>query len=820
MNLREFLQTVVTGPEEGGWFCLATSSPSTSWVEEWYQWPNDLNAIEQRVESVKSTRNVYFSSYLFEERSSLKENVLPTRTIQADLDEADPQQIGIPPTVLVQTSPGRHQAYWVLTDGPLDLDTHEVLSRKLTYAISRCDRSGWPLGRKVRVPGTLNFKYLDGPKPIETVSTTGKLRPSSDFELLPDVSRAVSEPYDSGFLDSPPVLQTQPLELLTKYRDKIGKSYVQYSHRQPDRSAALWGLTCALFRAGATREDAFWLAKHSANNKFSDLRHNGDRELAKDVLRAEQVVRSAQMDPRALIAQARRLGGPVSERRQMMYEIVIQSLKERGDFIRTYGEYPYYIQRDVGRPVMVTRHSEYLSMLLDIQYGLNDVEVDSNYVRASICAYSQSLPQNGVAAALSYFDKDLNVMLIHTGRKDVMRITANSIERVSNGSYGVVFPWDNSCEPFAPAYTDDDWGESMFGRVMPGVDGLANIVGLDRDQAMAMLKVWMIFLLMREAASSKPILVTLGQPGGGKTMLFKKIYRVLYGKYRSISSVTTPDDFDHGVATDAFYALDNVDTWEKWLPDRVALSAAVSDIRKRKLYTDADIITVRRQALVGISAHNPKFGREDVADRMLIFTFQRLQYFHSDVDIVDTVYAKRNEIWGGIVRDIQRVLASPKPNSSEVPQFRIEDFAKLGFWIARAIGCADAFSSGILRAKTGQRNFTLEDDYVLVSAIRKYVEKVESAGEPHTPGQLWGQLALYSDDRQSFERMYRNSVALGKKLWSMNDALKEIFDLRWEVDSTRASRVWSFRLKERRNGTIEGSGSDGVVGADVARSAE
>ena len=786
MQLADFLSTVITAKE--GYFCLALGA-NGGWVEEWYRWPKDIDKIVARAQKTFSEYNVYFSSYLFAAPQSTKDNVLPTRTIQADLDHADVLHLPKPPTVLVETSPGRHQAYWVLKEA-LDPEAHEVLSRKITYAIPDCDRSGWPLGRKVRLPSTLNYKYLDGPKEIKIVASSMKSYPVADFELLPDVPHAVAEKYDDGFLDGPTPIDIHPLELLEGIKDRIpSKVYIQYNTPAKDRSAALWALLCAGFRAGLNRDQVFWLAKGSTNNKFADLRHHGDRELSKDVLRAEAVVHSAGTDERAIVLEARRMNVPVIEKRQHIQDLIIQFMKQNGDFIHTTADTAWYVRRDVGRPIHISPRSEYLDTLLDLQFGLNLTETDQAYVVAGLCSYSKTIPVNGVQAALSYFDTDSHTLLLHTGRKDVIRITQDAIERVTDGSYGVIFPWQNAIEAFSPSYAPlpngEDWGEVLFGQ------SVNSIIGMERHHALAILKVWLMFLLFRNASISRPILATFGQPGAGKSTLFRKTYAFLYGRQKSLGSVTTPDDFDHSVASDPLVVLDNVDTWERWLPDRLALSASTSDIVKRKLYTDADTVVLKRQALVGITAHNPRFGREDVADRLLLLTLKRLSHFVPEGVIMADIARHRNALWGAIIRDAQRVLQTPMP--ADHPQFRVEDFARLGAWIATALGIYDDFAGALEKIRFGQKSFTLEEESILVNAIRTMLAREKEGVQPRTAGQLWTALEAASGDALAFSKAYRNSVYLGKKLWSLQDALKQIFEIEATYDYGRAARVWTIR---------------------------
>lgn len=798
MDTKTFLQSVVTA-DQPGYFCLAVGS-GTEWLENWYKWPEDIDKIVERADSQKNSANVYFSSYLFKAPQSTKDNVLPSLTIQADLDDADIRQLPRPASILVETSPGRHQAYWILdSDELLPLEEHEALSRKITYSIPLCDRSGWALGRKVRIPNTFNHKYLDGPKPVKVISTSTTYEPAI-FEALPEVPQFVIDHFDPNFLENPQGSTELGLELLEKIKDAIPvKVYIAYSYQQSDRSEALWALMCWAFKAGLTRAEVFTLARESANNKFSELKHRGDQDLAKDVLRAEHTVRSGEDDPRTAVYNILKAQLAPMDKKRQVYSTVLETMQKQGEFLHTHGGFGWYIRRDIGRPIAVTVMSEQLQALLDLQFGLNSTEVEARYVIHGLRAFVANAQENAQYASLSFYDKEKPHLLLHSGRKDVLCITGSSIDRVVDGAFNVVFPWTPATEAFTPITREGvDWGEELFGNGTRGygssVDNLSNMTPA---QGMALFKVWFMFLLFRNAANTKPIIATFGQPGAGKTTVFKKVYTILYGRHRSVSAVTNMDDFDHATATDPLVVLDNVDTWEKWLPDRLAISAGTSDVIKRKLYTDTDTIVLRRQAVLAVTAHNPKFGREDVADRLLLFSFVRLQHFMSEELILSDIYNKRNHIWGAIVKDIQKVLstAMPDPKNEEVPQFRIEDFARIGMWIAKALGCADDFRSSIEDVKSSQQNFTLEEDGLLVACIVKYVQKNGQAEQELTANDLWMKLAQQADDQRAFSTVYRNSVVLSKKMSAMQESLRKIVDITQDTNAN-GHRVWTIRAKE------------------------
>lgn len=812
MNIREFLQMVITAPE--GSFCLALGPTSNyGWREYWFHWPEDLDKIVEAATAAAPDHNVYFSTYLSDSGSSLKTHVLPSRTIQADLDNADIYQIPIPPTILIQTSPGRHQGYWLLSEA-LSPEAHEILSRKITYSIPGCDRSGWPIGRKVRVLGTLNHKYSEGPHEIVFQGNGSSLRTYTpeEIELLEDsTGDSINPDDDDRFLQSPPQdIGTPPREFFSSVRDRLPATVRnQYDTRVSDRSKALWSLACAGFRAGLDRDQVFFLCKNSANNKFEDLRMHSDRELAKDVLRAELVVRSRIPNPRAQVLEARLAQGPSLLKHQQLASIIQGHMKQVGTFIKTEDDRVWYIRTDIGRPIMISHHSEQLDVLLDYMFDLNSSDGDQRFITHNLTAFAQGLPTNGRIGSLSYYDPETNSMFLHTGHRDIIHITTSSINRLSNGAYGIIFPWINDGRPFTPTIDrarfngfahGHHWSDILF-------DGfLGNIVNMSQEESKALLKVWLLFILFRADAESRPLLALFGQPGGGKTTLAKCFYELLFGMH-ALEAITDEDDYDQAMISRPLAIYDGVDSWEKWFPDRFSQSTTNTKVRRRKLYTDADEFFATRQAIVGVTAHNPHFGREDIFDRMLVFLFERFSKHSSETEIINKIATLRNLLWAGIVDDIQIILRTPRPTIEETPEFRIADFGYIGRWIARGLGCEDAFVAGLPNMVTEQKVFTIEDDHLLVTAMKSWMRRLQEVGFSaqddagpdawKTPSQLWSILEAHSgDETMAFGKRYKNAVVLGKKLWVMHDVLKALFTIETKFDASRGSRIWKIRPKE------------------------
>jgi hypothetical protein len=782
LDLASFLKTVIT--TERGYFCLATGKPTDNghqqWAETWYQWPDEIDNIVSAALRLRNEFNVYFSAHLFETKNSAKKYVLPSRTIQCDLDEALPP-VNNQPSVLVMTSPDRYQGYWLL-DKPIDNGTLEGISRKLTYSIPYSDHSGWSLGHKMRLPETFNYKYSDGIKNIYIVSTSlGTYVPP---EYQPEISDDEWKPEPLG---------TGVRKLwIEEIRPRLPRSIVsKYDKKQKDRSGALWALMRALFNLGYDRNTVFWIAEASANNKWRDVKYgDGQAALVKDILRAEAASDIEADNDREAIKAFRALPGPAHDKREMIAEYVYKRMTEFGTFISTPDGTDWYIVKSQGQPIIISERSLALKALLDNRFGLNASEPEQRYTVNFLLTQARLKSKRGTLAILSHYSAQENALLLHCGDSEVIYIDHEGFSRLSNGDLGLVFPWRMGETPFEPDMENPLDITSMFEGCFD------NLIEISKEQAMALCRSWLVFLLCRNEAIGRPLFALFGQPGSGKTTLFRRIYALLYGPSKSINTITKPEEYDHAVATDPFVVFDNVDTWSNWLPDKLALSAAASDLQKRKLYTDFDTVIIKRQALIGITAHNPQFRREDIVDRLIMLNFHRLPEFAPEAKILGHVLVNRNRLWGAMVNDLVKVIKTPMPADSEVPQFRVNDFARIGLWAARALGYERDFIAAIKANKSEQVNFNLEEENLLIDTIRRWLlRRGDEPTDYYSPSDLWDAWKVSARDYDAFERAYKNPLRLGRKLWALHDTLKNVFaiDYAWSEDT--GQRTWKIEAK-------------------------
>jgi len=778
METIDFLNKVVTTPQ--GYFVLATYDGN--WKEQWYEWPKDVPSIINEAAIVEC--DCYFSSYLFDSPRSLKANTLPSKTIQADLDNADILTLELSPSILVQTSRARHQGYWLLGES-LDLEAHERLSKKITYGIPECDHSGWAVGRKVRLPNTNNCKYGDKQR-VTVAHVSDKIYTRGELELgfITNEVEVNGEIGDEEFIYYPDQEFTVgPQEFLENVRDNLPPKVVaQYNVVAEDRSAALWALECALFRAGLNKYEVYYLAKNCANNKFASLKINASRELAKDVLRAE---RAGVYDPKSAITAIRQMKLGVVEKKLAIKDTSIAIMKASGTFARGKDTVGWYVHQ--GKPIPIAPKSSELTAFLENTLGLNYTEPEQHYVLSGLISYAAALPPVATIGALSHYDIATNTLYLHTGRKQVLQISAKGISHVLNGSNGLIFPWHLSFEPFVPLASDINWAQALFG------DSLSDVIGLSYEESLALLRVWLLFILFRDLAEARPILAIFGQPGSGKSAMLRRVFAVFYGTEKKIGGISSSNDFDTQTSNFPFVVFDNVDTWEGWLPDRLAQVVNNTDIDRRKLYTDNEIYSVKRQAMVALTAHDPKFGRADVVDRLLILSLTRIPEFKDEASMYREVLEKRNYIWGAIIDDILTIVKTPRFVDNSL-QFRIQDFATIGLWISRALNIEAQFRSSITSIRHEQKAFILEDEALLVDALHRAMARNKVTNEWSSITDIWSELELISQDPMGFSKKYRNATILARKLHTLQDALNTVFEVRWQDSDDR--RLWWIGSKE------------------------
>jgi hypothetical protein len=192
----------------------------------------------------------------------------------------------IEPSITIESSPGRFQAYWKFEKN-VQPDEAENISQRIAYehAEEGADRSGWDLTQLLRMPFTYNFKYASGPLIRLIESNAKQYRPSDFADPYPQLAQY-------GYLDIPEPqgedLISDVDQLMQNKRMKLNPMIWSLYQETPesDWSSSIWKLNMMLFESGFERNEVFAIVTNAACNKYArDGRDPG--LLWKEVCRAE-----------------------------------------------------------------------------------------------------------------------------------------------------------------------------------------------------------------------------------------------------------------------------------------------------------------------------------------------------------------------------------------------------------------------------------------------------------------------------------------------------------------------------------------------------
>jgi hypothetical protein len=268
-----------------GFVCLAQISKGRDqFREEFFQWPEQLDDMIIYVGKRTGTHNLYVCPQILRKPIRKKEHVLTCPSAWADLDTCSPGECIVPPTISIETSHGRYQAYWLFEEPFLPEDA-EAISRRIAYyhSFQGADRSGWDLTQMLRVPHTTNFNHGEG-EPVKVLEATRARYRMDDFEKYPQVVATEVEdvpmPEDLSNVTSG--------ELLAKFAEVLPPQVDLLFNYPPDSDSwneNLWRLEMTLFEAGLTPEEVFIIVRDAACNRYRRDKRP-DFQLWKEVCRS------------------------------------------------------------------------------------------------------------------------------------------------------------------------------------------------------------------------------------------------------------------------------------------------------------------------------------------------------------------------------------------------------------------------------------------------------------------------------------------------------------------------------------------------------
>jgi len=280
-----------------GYLCIVTIDRNRATKEKdvkqrFFSYPEELDEALKFVDSKNKKVDIYFAPFLFTQERRRKEDITETPVAWADGDECPLEVLKVQPSAVVRSSNAKDQDkyhfYWKFDEVELS-DVGEHISKRIAYAHADdgMDQGGWDLTQLLRVPGTLNHKYLPPQKVSRAVIDTDAIYSLTDFDVYPEVEESISFiPIEELSLP-----EESAKELISKYKNDLNPRALELYVEVPNRdwSKALWELELTLLESGMTPEEAFVVASDAACNKYRREKRS-EKNLWKEIQKAKIIV--------------------------------------------------------------------------------------------------------------------------------------------------------------------------------------------------------------------------------------------------------------------------------------------------------------------------------------------------------------------------------------------------------------------------------------------------------------------------------------------------------------------------------------------------
>ena len=366
------------------------------------------------------------------------------------------------------------------------------------------------------------------------------------------------------------------------------------------------------------------------------------------------------------------------------------------------------------------------------------------------------------------------------------------MEELDNGTDGVIFLSDPLHQAFNyQAGSDANMVNKLI--VDPINFTTSAWTQMSADEQRALFSVWLFSLFFESMLPTKPIQFFQGEKGSGKSSCQRMVGRWLFGPKFDVTPVLAQkeDAFVTAVVNEYFVAFDNVDATIPWLPDRLSSVSTGQRILLRKYYTAAEQEVHYPKCYISINARTPNFKRDDVADRMLIFSLDRVEHFKPESRLMDQIDNNRHLLWSSFIDSLNKVVAHLQRDKEMLTSFfRMADFATLGWKVCKALtGEGQSFISILQKMDDEQKEFLMADD-PFTELLEMWVE-----GNPlHSrisSTQLMGQMKLLADEI-GVSLGFRSAVAFGRHLKNNLTSLRRRFDIQVNVLANRP--LYTFAL--------------------------
>jgi DNA primase len=487
----------------------------------------------------------------------------------------------------------------------------------------------------------------------------------------------------------------------------------------------------------------------------------------------------------------------VFEIKKDVSRLILDDMHEHGRFYKTPSQQYFWFENETKTLYLIG--DEALGVQINNRYSINQSEAEYEFLIHELITEAWLFGSVTNVSKFAFYHHEKHLLYVFNNADQIYRLDGKEIKLVGNGTDGVLFLKDQEWEPFE--YKDIGKDHRVRGQggdfLLPQVVNLINFVdgahvNLNKDEQRIMFMLWLKSLFFESLQPTKPIQTFLGPKGSGKTTVQRLLGKMLFGSSFDVTPIAKDDDFDAAITHNYIVCFDNVDGRIDWLNDRLAHTATGKMIQKRELYTTNKNVRFFPKCFLSLNAREPKFKRDDVVDRLLLFRVERLPSFRSEQSIIENILSHRDELWSELLNDLNGIVAAlAQDNEPFTSQHRMADWATLAWRIAKSTGQGDRFIQLLEKMDKEQSLFLLEEDPIFL-CLDAWLLKTENQGREVTASELYNDCQIIAE-KEKISFAFKNVQSFGMHLRNIISNLSEFFDVN---SSKRKNRwVYSFQLK-------------------------
>lgn len=299
------------------------------------------------------------------------------------------------------------------------------------------------------------------------------------------------------------------------------------------------------------------------------------------------------------------------------------------------------------------------------------------------------------------------------------------LEKLPNGTDGMYFAAGSAIPEWEPQPLDDAEHPLSLAALQVAINTPPEVGEYTPDVQQVLLAAWLVAFMA--GIRPLPLLATLGNKGGGKSMLLRSILKLVMGQTNDLTPLTNDKrDYDTMVVNELLVGLDNVDNLPQgadWFFDSLATTATGGINKRRQYHSLATLVNLPIVAAVMVSSRTASFARPDVAERTLPIFVRPFEDAEraADSDLLGALPEHRDAVLSWMAYYAVDVMDRRKRAPKGLPA-RFQDFARIVWAYCAAVGREDVVID-VLKAWRSAQSLSVGDADPLMRAIVEYLNE-------------------------------------------------------------------------------------------------